>query len=92
MRRILTIAHTEFLALVRTKFFIIGIIAMPVLMGGLFAFMQYAGDQVEHKDRTFAVVDRTGALYASRSWKKARRLVQRSFRPASIPPARAMKN
>ena len=65
MRRILSIAQTEFLALVRTKFFIIGIVAMPVLMGGLFAFMQYAGDQVEHKDRTFAVVDRTGTLYAS---------------------------
>ena len=65
MRRVITIAQTEFLALVRTKFFIIGIIAMPVLMGGLFAFMQYAGDQVEHRDRTFAVVDRTGALYDS---------------------------
>lgn len=63
MRRVLIIAQTEFLALVRTKFFIFGIVAMPVLMGGLFAFMSYAGDQVEHKDRTFAVVDRTGALY-----------------------------
>ena len=63
MRRVLTIAQTEFLALVRTKFFIIGIVAMPVLMGGLFAFMGYAGKQVDHKDRTFAVVDRTGALF-----------------------------
>lgn len=64
MRRVLTIAQTEFLALVRTKFFIIGIVAMPVLMAGLFTFMSYAEDQVDHKDRTFAVVDRTGALYA----------------------------
>jgi len=63
MRRVFTIAQTEFLALVRTKFFIIGIVAMPVLMGGLFAFMGYAGKQVDHKDRTFAVVDRTGALF-----------------------------
>ena len=33
MRRIFTVAQMEFLTLVRTKAFIIGILMMPVLMG-----------------------------------------------------------
>jgi ABC-2 type transport system permease protein len=63
MRRVLAIAETELLALVRTKFFVIGIISMPVLGAVLATFLRVADRQIDRDDRPFAVVDRTGVLY-----------------------------
>ena len=63
MSRILTIAQTEFLQLVRTKAFIIGILMVPVLMVAFITFMNYAEDHVDTTDRTVAVIDGTGVLY-----------------------------
>jgi ABC-2 type transport system permease protein len=63
MRRILAIAETELLALVRTKFFVIGIISMPLLGAVVFTFLRFADEQVDRTDRPFAVIDRTGVLY-----------------------------
>ena len=51
MNRILTIAETEFLTLVRTKAFIIGILLVPVLMAAFITFMNYAEDHVDTTDR-----------------------------------------
>ena len=62
MKRVLIVATTEFLAIVRTKGFLIGILIVPVLiavMGGL-ARMRGDGDT---EDRRVAVIDRTGVLY-----------------------------
>jgi ABC-2 type transport system permease protein len=63
MRRILTVAETEFLTLVRTKAFIIGILLMPLLMVVFITFMRYAESHVDTTDRRVAVIDQTGALY-----------------------------
>ncbi len=63
MRRILTIAETELVALVRTKAFIIGILLVPVLMAVFITFMNYAEDHVDTTDRQIAVIDGTGVLY-----------------------------
>jgi ABC-2 type transport system permease protein len=63
MSRILTIAESEFLTLVRTKAFIIGIFLMPVLMGAFIFFMSYAERQGDTEVRRFGVVDGTGVLY-----------------------------
>jgi ABC-2 type transport system permease protein len=63
MTRILTVAQTEFLTLIKTKAFLIGIFLMPVLMGGFFFFMSYAERHVDVEDRSFAVIDGTGVLY-----------------------------
>src|SRR5689334_13489168 len=63
MRRILTIAETEFLQLVRTKAFIIGILIVPVMMVAFISFMNYAEEHVDTTDRTVAVIDGTGAIY-----------------------------
>ena len=63
MQRVLTIAETEFLALVRTKAFIIGILLVPVLMVVFITFMNYAEDHVDTTDRPIAVIDGTGVLY-----------------------------
>jgi ABC-2 type transport system permease protein len=62
MKRVLIVATTEFLAIVRTKGFLIGILVVPVLiavMGGL-TRMRSDGDT---EDRRVAVIDRTGVLY-----------------------------
>lgn len=63
MNRILTIAQSEFLTLVRTKAFIIGILLMPALMAGFITFMNYAEDHVDTTDRAVAVIDQTGVLF-----------------------------
>jgi ABC-2 type transport system permease protein len=65
MMRIFTVAQSEFLTLIKTKAFLIGIFLMPVLMGGFFFFMSYAERHSDVEDRPFAVIDGTGALYAS---------------------------
>jgi ABC-2 type transport system permease protein len=64
MSRILTIAQSEFLTLVKTKAFIFGLLLMPVLMAGFFFFMSYAQDHIDVERRPFAVIDHTGQLYA----------------------------
>lgn len=63
MNRILTIAESEFLTLVQTKAFIIGILLVPVLMVGFISFMNYAKDRVDTTDRAVAVIDQTGVLF-----------------------------
>ena len=63
MNRVLTIAQTEFLNLVKTKAFIIGILMMPALMTGFITFMNYAEGHVDTTDRAVAVIDSTGVLY-----------------------------
>jgi ABC-2 type transport system permease protein len=63
MNRIFVVATTEFLTLVKTKAFIIGILMAPVLIAvsiGIQVFAAKRGDVDDHK---FAVIDRTGALY-----------------------------
>lgn len=65
MNRILTVAQTEFLSLIRTKAFIIGILLVPVLMTLFITFMNYAEDHVDTTDRRIAVIDETGVLFDS---------------------------
>ena len=60
MNRILTVAQSEFLSLIRTKAFIIGILLVPVLMVVFITFMNYAEDHVDTTDRRIAVIDETG--------------------------------
>jgi ABC-2 type transport system permease protein len=59
MRKTLVIARREYLAAVRTKSFLIGIILMPVLMSGSFAAQYLLKDQVDVRPRYFAILDRT---------------------------------
>ena len=63
MKRVLTIAQSEFLTLVKTKAFIIGIFLMPVLMVGFFTFMSYAERHADTETRAFAVLDASGMFY-----------------------------
>lgn len=63
MRKIMQVARAEFFKALRTKGFIIGVILMPVLMGGGVIAMAIAENAKDVDDRAFAVVDRSGSLY-----------------------------
>jgi ABC-2 type transport system permease protein len=65
MSRILVIATTEFLALVRTKGFVIGLVMGPVLITLAIGFQRFAAGQGDVDDHRFAVIDRTGALFTA---------------------------
>jgi ABC-2 type transport system permease protein len=61
--RILTVAESEFLTLLRSKTFIVGIFMMPALISVFFVFMEYAQRHIDREDRRFVVIDGTGGLY-----------------------------
>ncbi len=59
MRKVLVIALREYLAAVKSKSFVIGLVLMPVLMGGGFIAQALLKDQVDLQDKHFAIIDRT---------------------------------
>jgi ABC-2 type transport system permease protein len=62
MRKILIVAHSEFLTLVHSKAFLVGVVLMPVMMGASIMLIRSTKDTTDVKDRTFAFVDYTGRL------------------------------
>ncbi len=63
VKKVVAILRAEYLQAVRSKAFLIGLLVMPVLMGGGIAFQLLVGDQVDLRDRACAVVDPTGELW-----------------------------
>lgn len=62
MRKILDVAIREYNAAVRTKAFIISVVAMPILMGGGIIAHGLFKDQVDLTPKQIAVIDHTGAI------------------------------
>jgi len=60
----LIVAIAEFTTLVRSKAFIVGLLMMPAFAGVAIGVQRFTKDATDVKDRRFAVVDRTGVLYA----------------------------
>jgi ABC-2 type transport system permease protein len=58
----LRIAKREYLAQVRTKAFVIGLLLAPVLMGGSAIAFALLKDRVDTEDKRVAVVDRSGLV------------------------------
>lgn len=63
MRKVMVIAVREYQAAVKTKTFIISVLAMPVFMGGSIAVQVLMKDKVDTTDKRIAILDRTGMLY-----------------------------
>jgi ABC-2 type transport system permease protein len=63
MRKIWVIAAREYKASVRTKAFVISLIAMPILMGGSLLVQLVLKDVKDTVKKRFTIVDRTGKLY-----------------------------
>lgn len=64
-RKIGVVAATEFASSVRTKSFLISLLALPLIMGGSIALQAFAASRVDVKPRRFVVVDGTGTFEAT---------------------------
>lgn len=65
MRKVVVISIREYIAAVKSKAFIITLVMMPVLMSfGLIA-ERFLGDELDIRDKRFAVIDHSGALFAN---------------------------
>jgi ABC-2 type transport system permease protein len=64
MNRIFIVARSEFLTLIKTKAFLIGLLMMPIITGGAIAFQVYAQKHSDRDDHKFVVIDRSGVLLA----------------------------
>jgi ABC-type Na+ efflux pump permease subunit len=62
-RKIWVVASTEFGSLIRTKAFLITLLMFPIIYGLSIGLQLLVAKRVDTRARTFAVVDRTGALY-----------------------------
>ena len=62
MRRTLLFAAREYLATVRTKGFVIGLVIAPLMMGGSLIAFLLLKDRVDTEDKQVAIVDRSGVL------------------------------
>jgi len=62
MRRVLCIAQREYLASVKTKGFLIGLLVAPLLMFGSGLAMVFLRHEVDVNDKRVAVLDRSGRL------------------------------
>jgi ABC-type Na+ efflux pump permease subunit len=86
----LTVAICEFTTLVRSKAFIVGLLMMPVFSGVAIGVQRFTKDATDIKDRRFAVVDRTGVLYAplkaaADEWNAAVRATNPQVAPLYLP-------
>ena len=62
MRKTMVIAVREYNAAVRTKAFLISVIAMPILMGGGIIGVKLMENNVDTTDKKIAIVDRSGVI------------------------------
>lgn len=63
MRKIAVVARTEYLNAVQSKAFLVGLLLMPLMMGGAFLVQYLTRDQVDLRDHRFGVIDHTGQLF-----------------------------
>jgi len=63
MSKIMTIGWTEYLSAVRSKAFIIGIIMMPIMMGGSLIAKYLSESNVDLQERKFAILDESDGMY-----------------------------
>ncbi len=64
MRKIAVVARTEYLNAVQSKAFLVGLLLMPLMMGGAFLVQYLTRDQVDLRDHRFGVIDHTGQLFS----------------------------
>ena len=89
MRKILLIAKRDYLASIRTKAFLFGLVVAPLLFGGGFIGMALVKGRPDIRDRTVAVIDHTGvaaqAVIEAAQEKNNRDLVDRETSRQTMP-------
>ena len=87
--KILTIARRDYLATVRTKAFVFGLVVAPILFGGGSIGMSFLKGKPDLKDRRVAIIDRTGvvagALVSAAREKNDRELLDKTTRQQIAP-------
>ncbi len=89
MRKIIVTAVREYQAAVKTKAFIISLIALPIIWGGAFAVQILLKDRVDTRDKSIAVVDFSGKIADAVMATAERRNAQEIFEGDG--PARRQK-
>ena len=64
LKKILVVAEAEFSTLVRSKGFLIGILLLPVAMGGSMMLAQATRNAIDVRERPYAIVDHSGVIAA----------------------------
>ncbi len=90
MRKTIVIAVREYTAAVKTKAFIISVVAMPVFMGGAIVAQHFMKDKVDTTDKQFAVLDQTGSLYDAIA-EAARERDQRDVYEGEVPERKKIR-
>ncbi len=90
MRKVLTVAITEFLNAIRSKTFIASVLLVPGLMAISVVVQAQMSKRVDTEDRRFAVIDHTGKLYpvmaaASDAWNARAHAAEGEPRPKYLP-------
>ena len=62
LRKVWVVASTEFGSSVRTKSFIMSLLALPIIMGASILLQTIVADRADVKTRRFVVVDESGTL------------------------------
>ena len=62
MDKILTLFKREYRAAVRTKSFLIGLLLVPIMMGGGFLAMIIMENKQDTVDKNFVVIDHSGLM------------------------------
>ncbi len=62
MHKVLTIAKRDYIATVRTKAFVFGLVVAPILFGGGSIGMAFLKGKPDLKDRHVAIIDHTGVV------------------------------
>ena len=65
LRKIRVVAATEFASAVRTKSFLISLLAIPLLMGGSAFLQEYVATRVDVRPRRFIVLDDAGSFIST---------------------------
>ena len=89
MHRTLLIAKRDYLATIRTRAFIFGLVVAPLLFGGGFLGVALMESKPDIKDRRIAIIDRTGVSAASviqAAQERSCRIVCMSEISRSTPP------
>ncbi len=80
MRKALVVAVREYQAAVKTKAFIISLLALPLIWGGSIAVQLFMRDKVDTKDKHIAILDYTGKLADAIEQEAAKRSELEIFR------------
>ena len=62
LSRSLAVANAEFQALIRTKFFIVGILLLPIMVGASVLFTNFAEKKVDTDPHRIAIIDETHVI------------------------------